>query len=146
MLKPKVKIMTKFVSFLTMGKAAAITLCPFGIYVMEQYLTRERTINHEKIHWQQQLEMIVAGAIISLIAGITLLSFGVFSWWFLLLLGFPFLFFYLWYFIEWIIRIFVNGNKAYISLSFEREGYGNRENLDYLKTRKPYSWLKYMTT
>ncbi len=127
-----------------MGKAAAITLCPFGIYAKIEYITNMFTINHEKIHWQQQLEMIVAGAIISLIAGITLLSFGAFSWWLLLLLGFPFLFFYLWYFIEWIIRIPINGRKAYVSLAMEREGYGNKNNLDYLKTRKPYAWLRYM--
>jgi len=113
MLKPKVKIMTKFVSFLTLGWAAAITLCPFGIYVKEQYLTRLRTINHEKIHWQQQLEMLI-------------------------------IFFYLWYGIEWFIRLFINGKAAYRSLSFEREAYDNDDNLEYLKTRKPYSWLKYM--
>ena len=144
MLKPKVKIMTRFVKFITFGWASAITLCPFGIYVKEQLLTNLFVINHESIHWQQQLEMIVAGVIILLIAGITLLSLGVFSWWLLLLLGFPFIFFYLWYLVEWLIRIPINGKKAYISLAMEREGYMNRENLDYLKTRKPYAWLKYI--
>ena len=113
MLKPKIKIMTKFVSIITFGWASAITLCPFGIYVKEQYLTRERTINHEKIHWQQQLELLI-------------------------------IFFYLWYFIEWLIRLPINGKAAYRSLSFEREAYGNDDNLEYLKTRKPYAWLKYM--
>lgn len=29
--------------------------------------------------------------------------------------------FYLWYFIEWIIRLFINGKKAYYMLSFEQE-------------------------
>ena len=136
--------MTKFVSFLTMGRAAAITLCPFGIYMKERYLTNLFTINHEKIHWQQQLEMIIIGAIISLIAGIILLSLGILSWWLLLLLVFPFLFFYLWYLTEWIIRIPINGRAAYRSLSMEREGWANRENLDYNKTRKLVAWLKYM--
>lgn len=113
MCKPKVKIMTKFLKFFLGENIVGITLCPFGIYVKLEYLTRQRTINHEKIHWQQQLEMLI-------------------------------IFFYLWYVIEWIIRIFVNGNKAYVSLSFEREAYDNDDNLEYLKTRKPYSWLKYM--
>ena len=113
MLKPKVKIMTKFVKFITFGWASAITLCPFGIYVKEQYLTNLFTINHESIHWQQQLEMLI-------------------------------IFFYFWYFVEWLIRLFINGKKAYISIAMEREGYANRDNLDYLKTRKPYAWLKYM--
>ena len=34
-----------------------ITLWPFGIFVSEEkYLTRTTTINHEKIHWEQQKE------------------------------------------------------------------------------------------
>jgi len=144
MLKPKVKLMTKFLKAILGKNIIGITLCPFGIYVKLEYLTRVKTINHEKIHWQQQLEMMVAGAIMSVITGVVLMLLGIFAWWMLLLLVFPLLFFYLWYIIEWFLRIFINGNKAYISLSFEREAYTNAENQDYLKTRKPYSWLKYM--
>ena len=88
--------------------------------------------------------MMITGAILAIITAILLLSLGVSSLWLLTLLAFPFLFFYLWYVIEWFIRIFINGNKAYVSLSFEREAYGNAYNMDYLKTRKPFSWLKYM--
>jgi hypothetical protein len=88
--------------------------------------------------------MIVAGAIIAAITAGILLSLGIFSWWLLLLLAFPFLFFYLWYVIEWFIRIFINGSKAYKSLCFEREAYQNDDNLDYLKTRKRFSFLKYI--
>jgi hypothetical protein len=51
--------------------------------------------------------------------------------------------FYLWYFVEWVIRLFMKGN-AYKNISMEREGKGNRGNLDYLKTRKRYSFLKYI--
>jgi hypothetical protein len=144
MCKPKIKKMGGFVSFITGGWAAGITLAPFGIYIKEKYLSDKRMINHENIHWRQQMEMAVTGAIIALITGIILLSLGIYSWWLLLLLAFPFLFFYLWYVIEWFIRIFVNGKKAYKSLSFEREAYGNEDNLEYLKTRKDYSWFKYI--
>lgn len=36
-----------------------ITLWPFGIYVSEEkYLTDVRLLNHEKIHWEQQKELI----------------------------------------------------------------------------------------
>jgi hypothetical protein len=36
-----------------------ITLWPFGIYVSDvKYLTRFTVINHEKIHWEQQKELI----------------------------------------------------------------------------------------
>ena len=144
MLKPKVKVMTNFLEAILGKNIIGITLCPFGIYVKISYLTRQKTINHESIHWAQQLEMIVAGAIIAVLTAILLLSFNVFSLWLLTLLAFPFLFFYLWYVIEWFFRIFINGNKAYVSLSFEREAYGNADNMEYLKTRKPFSWLRYM--
>ena len=47
------------------------------------------------------------------------------------------IFFYLIYLVEWII-------KGYRNISFEREAYGNEDNLNYLKTRKHYAWLKMM--
>jgi hypothetical protein len=51
--------------------------------------------------------------------------------------------FYIWYFTEWFIRLFFKGN-AYRNISFEKEAYDNQANLDYLKTRKFYSFLKYI--
>ena len=51
--------------------------------------------------------------------------------------------FYLWYLVEWIIRLFGKGN-AYRNLSFEKEAYDNDEDLAYLDTRKPYAWLDYL--
>ena len=50
--------------------------------------------------------------------------------------------FYIIYFIEWIVRLFKKGN-AYRNISFEQEAYSNETNLDYIKTRKRYTWLKY---
>ncbi len=35
----------------------AITLAPFCILIKPKYFTDEVTINHEKIHWQQQKEL-----------------------------------------------------------------------------------------
>ena len=54
-----------------------------------------------------------------------------------------YIFFYIWYFIEWLIRLLINGRYAYYCLPFEREAYENDQNLKYLEIRKPYSWLKY---
>lgn len=54
-----------------------------------------------------------------------------------------YVFFYIWYLIEWLIRLFINFD-AYRNISFEREAYINDDNLDYLKTRKRFSWLKYI--
>lgn len=33
--------------------------------------------------------------------------------------------------------------KGYRNISFEKEAYENEMNLDYLKSRKPYGWMKY---
>ena len=51
--------------------------------------------------------------------------------------------FYLWYVIEWLIRLPKNKN-AYRSISFEREAYANDGNLNYLQQRKPFAWLHYL--
>ena len=53
-----------------------------------------------------------------------------------------YIFFYIWYFIEWLLRL-PFGN-AYYNISFEREAYTNEKNIKYLQTRKRYSFLKYM--
>ncbi|EFB93256.1 MAG: hypothetical protein E6507_07325 [Prevotella bivia] len=54
-----------------------------------------------------------------------------------------FFFFYLWYVIEWLIRIPMKG-RAYKNISFEREAYAEMANSNYLKQRKPYAWIKYL--
>lgn len=57
-----------------------------------------------------------------------------------------YIFFYMWYVIEWMIRLirYRDSYKAYRSLSFEREAYANDRNLTYLENRKPFSFLKYL--
>lgn len=95
--------------FFNLFKITGICLVPFGIQIREGYFT-DRRINHEKIHWKQQMEMLILP-------------------------------FYLWYLIEWFIRLFINGRKAYISLLFEQEAFINDDNLDYLKTRKHFAWI-----
>ena len=50
--------------------------------------------------------------------------------------------FYIWYFIEWVIRLFLPGN-AYRNISFEQEAYDNDKNLSYLENREKFAWLKY---
>lgn len=54
-----------------------------------------------------------------------------------------YIFFYLWYFIEWLVRLFINGpSEAYENISFEQEAYEHEAEPDYLKERKRYCWLK----
>ena len=107
----KIKEINWFVKLLTFGNVKGITLAPFGIYIQKDYLNWEWVINHENIHWKQQIEMLIIP-------------------------------FYLWYFIEWFIKLFIYGKRAYRNISFEREAYDNQFNPDYLKIRKQYSWIQ----
>ena len=54
--------------------------------------------------------------------------------------------FYIWYVLEWLIRLPFYGSNAYYNISFEREAYSHDdlEYSDYLERRKPYSWFKYL--
>lgn len=56
--------------------------------------------------------------------------------------------FYLWYVLEWLIRlaIYRNAREAYRNISFEREAYNMQNNFHYIidKERKPYAFLKYI--
>ena len=54
-----------------------------------------------------------------------------------------YVFFYLWYFVEWLIRLLGKGN-AYRNISFEKEAYSNEMNLNYLEVRRMYAWTKYL--
>ena len=57
-----------------------------------------------------------------------------------------FVFFYIWYVLEWLVRLLCcfSAKKAYFRISFEREAYANEYDEEYLKHRKLYSWLRYL--
>ena len=57
-----------------------------------------------------------------------------------------YIFFYLWYVIEWIIRLikYKGSYMAYLNISFEREAYQNENYLSYLDHRKRFNFLKYL--
>ena len=54
--------------------------------------------------------------------------------------------FYLIYFLEWFIGLFMYGGpkKSYYNISFEKEAYENQHNMNYTNSRKTWSWLKYL--
>jgi len=56
------------------------------------------------------------------------------------------LFFYIWYVVEFVIRLVVskNWNTAYRNISFEREAYAHESNLAYIKKRPRWTFLKYL--
>jgi hypothetical protein len=96
-------------------KYIAMAIWPF-IFVHDKSLKLDKTlINHEKIHFRQQIEML----------------------WFL---------FFIWYTTEFFIRLAYHRNwdKAYKSISFEREAYLHEKNDNYLKLRRIWSFFKYL--
>lgn len=54
--------------------------------------------------------------------------------------------FYIWYGIEFMIRLLFlkDRNKAYKRISFEREAYENEKDLDYLKSRSFWKFLNFL--
>jgi len=92
-----------------------ITLWPLIICKNEELKNNKRFINHEKIHLQQQAEMLVLP-------------------------------FYLWYSIEYILRLIQYRNRylAYKNISFEREAYKNEDDLKYLNKRSFWGFLKFL--
>lgn len=54
-----------------------------------------------------------------------------------------YIFFYIIYFLEWFVRLFINGAEAYDNISFEKEAYAHEKDLEYLKTRKRYAQWKF---
>ena len=94
---------------------SGLTIFPFVIVSAKVDLSDKLLMNHERIHLKQQLELAI----------------------------FPF---FIWYFIEYLLRLiqFRNRRKAYRNISFEREAYANEGNIEYLKNRKFWSFLKYL--
>ena len=54
-----------------------------------------------------------------------------------------YVFFYVWYIIEWLIRLCMKGN-AYRNISFEKEAYKHQNELGYVKLRNRFEWLKHI--
>ena len=92
-----------------------ITIFPF-IFLKYQYLKSNQVfINHEEIHKRQQLEMLVIP-------------------------------FYIFYGLEFLIRLiyFRQWRLAYKNISFEREAYSQEKNLEFLRHRPFWNFLKYL--
>ena len=90
-------------------------LWPF-VFVRKEIKSRygEVTDNHERIHGEQQKELLVL----------------------------PFLLWYGVEWLVGLIR-YRNASKAYRNISFEQEAYINQYDLKYLKGRRRFSWIKY---
>lgn len=58
-----------------------------------------------------------------------------------------YVFFYIWYVLEWLIRLLVirNPHKAYRAISFEQEAYEYERYPTYPSMRSHFEWTKYLT-
>lgn len=92
-----------------------LTIYPFVFLKRKQLKEDVFLLNHEAIHLKQQLELLILP-------------------------------FFVWYLLEYIIRFFQYKNAflAYKNISFEREAYSNDSNLNYLKKRCFWNFLKYI--
>jgi hypothetical protein len=109
-------ICNKFSIWILGGKFNAMCIWPLlFIKPGSGALLKAETLNHERIHARQQLEML---------------------W----------LFFFLWYGIEYTFRLIQHRDlhAAYMALSHEREAFTNDGNTDYLNKRKGFAWVKYL--
>lgn len=52
--------------------------------------------------------------------------------------------FYLWYFIEWLVKLLFYGKNSYYNISFEREAFSFQSDEFYIGSRKPFSFLKFL--
>lgn len=94
---------------------SGLTLFPF-VFLKQKGLKHDAIlINHERIHLKQQLELFILP-------------------------------FYVFYSVEFFIKLMVykNWHLAYKNISFEREAYANESNLQYLKQRRFWHFLKYI--
>lgn len=140
----KTKPFNKFLIFILPKNVIAITLYPFGIYVRDGVRDNAFTLNHEKIHWEQQREMSLVGAILTAIFLGSILTFSWPSWLCLVAASLPWTLFYLWYVIEYLILMIKYGKWAYHHISLEQEAYLKQHIDHYLQYRKPYAWVKYL--
>lgn len=124
---------------LCMSSCHTITIGPFVLSKRTEDKITPTIRNHEFIHRSQWMEMtVVSMTIISLCMILTEIS----QWWALLSL----VTFYIWYGVEYVIRLIIcnDTDKAYKSVSFEREAYENEDNSDYQDEKEYFSWIKYL--
>lgn len=93
--------------------AAGMAIFPFILLKSARFKNDPEIINHEKIHLRQQLELLI------------------------------FLFYFLYLFNYLINRFkYKNHDLAYRKIIFEEEAYNHESDLNYLKNRSWYAWLK----
>jgi hypothetical protein len=96
-------------------KAYGLALFPFIILRNKNDASDKVLMNHERIHLRQELELLVIP-------------------------------FYIFYGLNFLVNYFKyrSWSKSYYNIVFEREAHANENNLNYLKKRKPFNFIKYV--
>ena len=107
-------ILVDIVTMLTLGvlQVRGFTLFPF-VVISKDYKDNKELLNHERIHLEQQKELLVVGFFILYYLNIFLLFL---KYW--------------------------DTQKAYKECIFEKEAYDNAANPEYINTRKWYACFK----
>lgn len=94
---------------------SAMAIFPFVLLKRQNLSLNTVLLNHEKIHLRQQMELLILP-------------------------------FYFWYFLEYLVRFlqYRVHEQAYLNISFEREAYKNEKDLNYLKKRSCFVFLRYV--
>jgi hypothetical protein len=91
-----------------------LSVFPFVILRDKENRDDKVILNHEKIHIKQQLELLIIP-------------------------------FFIWYFADYFFKLmkYKDKNVAYRNIIFEREAYENEKDLNYMKSRPFWQFLKY---
>ena len=125
------------------------TIMLFGAVFTEEKELSDRAKFHEASHVEQYQTLFTTG--LALAVGIMFIcfAFDCYGWWMSALIAIPVFLFYVWYLVEFLIRLIMyrDADKAYRMIAFEQEAY-DLEN-EYLKpcserlTASSFSFFKY---
>lgn len=120
----------KLVTFL----AGFATIMLFGAVFTEYNSLSEKTKHHEAIHVIQYQTCFMLGLSIAFGIFFACLGSNHYGWWMLSLFLIPLFLYYIWYLIEYLVRLIIykgNSDKAYRMIAFEQEAYDLE--LEYMK-------------
>ena len=125
---------------LAFSSCHTITIGPFVLSKLSPEHITQRVRNHETCHSYQWIETTCVAVCVVLILQ---LIFDISPIWYIVAT----LTFYIWYAIEWFIKLLVyrNSKTAYKKVSFEQEAYSCELDCDYIENRPLFSgWLQYL--
>lgn len=107
--------MTYFALICPWLPANAMALYPFMLFKNRSLKENKGIIYHEKIHFYQQLELLII----------------------------PFYVLYILNYLINLLR-YKNHHQSYLNICFEKEAYSNDHDYSYLNHRRLYSWLRFL--